>query len=130
MNSPHGNCLVSVNNDIICIKPVGSFNEEGIIQAVQNIHTAIDTFSYRGFKLLIDYSEIEGATPKAFVQINDFNLWLNYQNLIAKAVVTNLSMTLPILESRVPARKQQNDKVFETKPAAIDWLKTQSRKPA
>lgn len=125
MNSPHGKCLVSVKDDIIYIMAAGSFNKEGITKSIQDIQSAIETFDDRGFKLLIDFTDIEGGTPKAFVKINEFNLWLNHQKLIAKAVVFSLAMTLPLLDSRAPARKLQNNKGFENKISAIEWLNLQ-----
>lgn len=125
MNSPHGKCSVSVNDDIIYIMAVGSFNKEGITKSIQDIQSAIGSFDDRGFKLFIDFTDIEGGTPKAFDKINEFNRWLNHQKMIAKAVVFSLAMTLPLLDSRAPARKLQNSKSFENKISAIEWLNQQ-----
>jgi hypothetical protein len=126
MTIPHGQCFISVEDDIIFIKSVGAFNLEGINKANQDIKEVILNCDKKGLKLLIDYTEIEGETPEAFDKLNECNEWLNSQNLIAKAVVINSPVTLTLLESRAPARRLQNDKNFEDKVTAIKWLKLQS----
>ena len=126
-NIVHGQCFVSVDDDIICIKAVGGFNLEGIILATQDIASAIHSLDHKSFKLLADYSELEGATPEAFDKLDEFNSWLHKQNMIAKAVVINSLVTLDILGQRTPARNEHNDKNFESKVKAIEWLKEESQ---
>ncbi|NQZ21499.1 MAG: hypothetical protein HRT53_05520 [Colwellia sp.] len=126
MNIPHGECFISVDEDIICIKSVGAFNLEGIIKANQDVEVVVRSFGQKRFKLLIDYSEIEGATPEAYDKLNECNIWLNSQNMIAKAVVIHSAVNLTLLGIRAPARNLQNDKNFENKVTAMEWLKLQS----
>jgi hypothetical protein len=126
MRMAHGECFISIEDDIVYIKSVGAFNLEGIVKANQDIVSAICTFGHKKFKLLVDYSELEGGTPEAFDRLNECNTWLNSQNMIAKAVVINSQITLTILEQRAPARSLHNDKNFESKITAIEWLKLQS----
>jgi hypothetical protein len=125
MTTPHGECLISVEDNIIYIQPIGAFNEEGIIEASKEVSIAVDNFGDENFKLLLDYTSIEGATPEAFVKLNEFNSWLNTQNMVAKAVVVNLSLTLTLLNNFVPERSIQNDKNFDNKADAIEWIKRQ-----
>ncbi|WP_019027700.1 hypothetical protein [Colwellia piezophila] len=125
MSRPHGECFITVDDDIIYIKSVGAFNLEGIIQAYQDIESIIISLGENRFKVLVDYTEIEGATPEAFDKLNECNEWLNSQNLIAKAVVIHSPVNLTLLESRVPARSLQNDKNFDNQSAAKEWLKQQ-----
>jgi len=75
--------------------------------------------------LLFDYSEAEGGTPDVYDKINECNIWLNGQNMIAKALVIDSPTKLEILESRTPARRSQNFKNFNDKKKAISWLKLQ-----
>ncbi len=125
MNIVHGQCFVSVDDDIVYVKAVGGFNLEGVITATRDIASAIHTLEHKKFKFLADYSELEGAIPEAFDKLNEFNRWLNKQNMTAKAVVINSSVTLDILRQRAPARNLHNDKNFENKAEAIEWLKQQ-----
>ncbi len=119
----HGKSCISVNDDIITIKAIGAFNKEGIVKTIEELKSVIKEFNLKEFKLLFDYIEIEGGTPDVFEKINDCNIWLNNQNMVAKALVIKSSMNLAILESRTPARKSQKSATFDNKVAAINWLR-------
>jgi len=126
MTIPHGHCFISVDDDIIDIKCVGAFNSEGITNATQDVESIIQSFGQKRFKLLLDYTEIEGATPGAFDKLNEFNDWLNSQNLLVKAVVIDSDAFISMLEIRASSRNLHNDKNFDNKCTAIEWLKLQS----
>ncbi|MCJ8337126.1 MAG: hypothetical protein MJK10_01530 [Pseudomonadales bacterium] len=123
----HGKYFISVDGDIITVKAVGAFNSEGIVKAIEELESVIESFSQKKFKLLFDYLETEGGTPDVFEKINECNIWLNSQNMVAKALVINSSTYLAILENRTPARSSQNAKSFNDKTSAINWLKLQSQ---
>ena len=122
----HGQSFIFVDGDIIIVRAVGAFNDEGIVKTIDKLKSVIKSFGPKGFKLLFDYSEAEGGTPDVFDKINECNIWLNGQNMIAKALVINSPTQLGILESRTPARRSQNAKNFNDKENAINWLKLQS----
>ena len=122
----HGKSFISVDGDIITVKAVGAYNTEGIVKVIEELKVIIESFSHKEFKLLFDYTETDGGTPEVFEKINECNIWLNSQNMVAKALVINSAMHLSILESRTPARKSQNTKNFDNKASAIYWLKLQS----
>ena len=120
----HGKSYISVDGDLITVKIIGAFNKEGVIQSIEEIKSAVESFNQKKFKLLFDYSKAEGGTPDVFDKINECNIWLNSQNMVAKAIVINSSIHLAILESRTPARNLQKSKNFEDKGTAMNWLKT------
>ncbi len=126
MNVEHGKSFLSVDGDIITVKAVGPFNREGIVKTTEELKLLIESFGHKKFKILFDCAEAEGGPPDVFDKINELNIWLNSQNMIAKASVINLSMQLEILEIRSPARNLQNAKDFDNKSSAIAWLKLQS----
>jgi len=126
IESEHGKSYISVDDDIITVTAIGAFNKEGIIKVVKELESIIKGFNQKEFKLLFDYSQTEGGTPDVFNEINECNIWLNSQNMLAKALVINSTVQLAILESRTPARSEQNAKNFEDKTSAINWLKSQS----
>jgi hypothetical protein len=126
MNTEHGKCLIAIDGNIIKSKTIGSFNIEGLDKAIESLKLAIDSFCQKDFKLLIDYTEAEGGTPEVYIKINEFNVWLNKQNIIAKAIVTPSSVMAEILMVRTPARKLLNEKVFSAEANALTWLKSQS----
>ena len=121
----HGKNSISVDGNIITVKSVGAYNTEGVFKAIEELKVVIESFFQKEFKLLFDYTETYGGTPEVFEQINECNIWLNSQTMVAKALVINSAMHLSILESRTPARKSQNTKNFDNKASAINWLKLQ-----
>jgi hypothetical protein len=125
MATEHGESSISIDGDIITVKAVGAFNLEGIVKVIAELELIIDSFCQKEFKLLFDYSQTEGGTPEVFEKINECNVWLNSQNMIAKALIINSPINLAILESRTPARNSQNTKQFDDKASAITWLKLQ-----
>jgi len=122
----HGKSYISVDGNIITVKAVGAYNKEGMVKTIEELESTIESFNQKEFKLLFDYTLSEGGTPDVFDKINECNIWLNSQNMIAKALVINSSMHLSILESRTPARKSQNTKNFDNKTSALAWLRLQS----
>lgn len=125
MNKEHGQYFISIDNDIIFIKAVGAFNVEGVIEAIRDTKQFIESQKLQCFKLLVDYLDLEGLTPDAFDKLNELNLWLNEQNMVAKAVVIDSPVILDIFGQRSPARKLHLDKNFDNKTQAIKWLKHQ-----
>jgi hypothetical protein len=126
MTVEHGKSFISFDGNIITVKAVGSFNREGIVKTIEELKSVIEVFYKKKFKLLFDYLEIEGGAPDVFDKINECNIWLNSQNMVAKALVINSPMHLAILESRTPARRSQNSKSFDDKASAINWLNSQA----
>ncbi len=125
MAREHGKSTFSINGNIITVKAVGAYNLDGIKKTIKDLESAIMSFDGKAFKLLFDYLEIEGGTPEVFDKINECNIWLNSQNMVAKALVINSPTVLSILESRTPARKLQNSQTFDNKTSAIEWLNQQ-----
>ena len=121
----HGQSSISVDGDIITVKAVGAFNVEGITKTIEQLKFFIEGFGQKEFKLLFDYTETDGGTPDVFDKINECNIWLNSQNMVAKAVVIHSEILLKILESRTPARHSQNEQSFDDIASAINWLASQ-----
>ena len=121
----HGQSSISVDGDIITVKAVGAFNVEGITKTIEQLKLFIEGFGQKEFKLLFDYTETDGGTPDVFDKINECNIWLNSQNMVAKAVVIHSEILLKILESRTPARHSQNEQSFDDIASAINWLASQ-----
>lgn len=125
MSENHGKSFISVDGNIITIKVIGAFNSEGSAKLIEELKVVIESFYQKQFKLLFDYTSAEGGTPEVFEKINECNIWLNSQNMVAKALVINSDVILTILESRTPARESQHSKNFDNKADAINWLTLQ-----
>jgi hypothetical protein len=113
MNLTHGESFISFDGDIITVKANGAFNREGVIEAFEKLRLLIENHHFKKFKILFDYLECHGGTPEAFEVINQSNIWLNNQNMIAKAVVINSPAINSILEARtVPKYLTKPDQAY------------------
>jgi len=122
----HGESTFTLTSNIITMKASGSFNQEGALKTSQTLKEFIGKVQGESFKLLLDYSDVEGATPEAYTEINNCNIWLNSQKMLAKAIVNGSNMTTDILNIRAPARKQHNTKAFPSHKLALLWLAEQT----
>jgi HKD family nuclease len=125
MSKLHGETYISIKDSIIIVEVKGAFNIEGMERSFNDLKMVVDTFGQEEFKLLVDYTNSEGATPDAYEKNNEGNAWLNEKNMTAKAIVIKSNILLKILESRTPARKFQQAKNFDDKFDALAWLKLQ-----
>ncbi|MFT6902254.1 MAG: CTP:phosphocholine cytidylyltransferase-like protein [Colwellia sp.] len=126
MYQAHGKNIISVEGNIIISKITGAFNLEGVDKSIADIKVVVENFGQNEFKYLINYIDTEGATPEVYDKINQFNTWLNSQNMVAKAIVINSNVLLNIGESRIPAGSSLNGRVFDDEVNAMIWLKSQT----
>jgi len=125
MNLDHGKFIITVDDDIITVKSIGAFNTESAVKSIEELKFVVGSFCQKKFKLLFDHTEYEGATPAVFEEINECNIWLSKQNLVAKAIVITSSINLNILESRTSTKSEKNTKNFDNMQSANDWLQRQ-----
>jgi len=122
MQSAHGKFKISVNENQISTKLLGSYNTQGIEAWISEMKKTISSFSGAPFTILVDEIGAKGATPQALAKGNEYNEWLNHQNLVAKAVIYGESIYKEIDNKSLPARAKQNIKFFETVEDAQCWL--------
>ncbi len=122
MNKAHGIVEVFIEESIITIKYVGELNGEGIELGLIELRKSIEQFTGQPFCILADDLELSGATPEAFEILNEFDNWVNTQCLVAKATVIKSKVLLKIINSNIPARKNQNLRGFENIDEALQWL--------
>ncbi|ABG40815.1 hypothetical protein Patl_2298 [Paraglaciecola sp. T6c] len=130
MSLEHGNHLITIEDNVIVIELAGSFNEFGAKALTDDIRKAIKQFEGAPFCILINDFALEGITPEGYKEIDEYNAWLNTQNMIAKAVVVKIDILSKMEESRIPAKAQQNIKSFKNIPDALLWLKMQTKRAA
>tara|TARA_R110001592_G_scaffold70332_1_gene215630 strand:- start:469 stop:981 length:513 start_codon:yes stop_codon:yes gene_type:complete len=128
MSLEHGHHSITVEDNIIVIELAGSFNEYGARALTDDIIRTIKKFKGAPFCILLNDFALEGITPAGFKKIDEYNVWLNTQNMIAKATVVKIDVLLKMEESRIPAKAQQNIKSFRNMPDAIHWLKIQTKR--
>jgi hypothetical protein len=127
MSLEHGHHSITIEDNIIIIELTGSFNEYGARSLTDDIRRTIKQFKGKPFCILLNDFALEGITPEGYKEIDEYNVWLNTQNMIAKAIVIKIDILSKMEESRIPAKAQQNIKSFRNMPDAVDWLKIQTK---
>jgi len=84
----------------------------------------ITDFKGEKFCILMDLSKTLGSTPDGFKQADQYNSWLNDQNLVAKALIFPSLATEYIEQTMVKSKRKQNIKSFDNVVDAENWLKT------
>jgi len=84
----------------------------------------VERFQQKEFLLLIDIKNCEGGTPEGYEESRKFNIWLDEQNLTAKAIVSSSSIFIQINESIVRDTNKQNIQYFENQKNAVNWLQS------
>jgi len=125
MTIAHGEHRISIQDSIIYLKLIGSFNDVGAKNFTDAMKTVIATFNGAAFAILVDDLDVIGGTPEAYAELEKYNIWLNTQNMRAKAMVIDSPVTLAIINKYAPSREYQNIDVFDNRAEAVTWLKTQ-----
>lgn len=125
MDTRHGEIEVSVDGRIIIARYIGLFNQEGAGAELDKLKAAIVALTPGPFVMLVDDIRLEGGTPDAYDEVERFNHWLQDYPMVAKATVVESAVKLKILESRIPARRQQNSQAFVSIDEAKAWLASQ-----
>lgn len=118
----HGQIEVKLQDDIIMCKLIGSFNQDGVKRYAAAVKSAIEQLNGKPFAMVIDDLMLEGGTPEAFQALQEYNVWLNEQPLIAKAFVIDKPMLKDIILKRSPALLDQKIDFFKNVEDAIAWL--------
>ncbi len=121
----HGKHAIRVIGSIIIITMEGAFNEQGGKTLIGEVKHVINQFDGRKFSILMNLLAIEGGTPEAFAESEKYNTWLNSQNMVAKAIVSKSISFINIDRVRVPSKRKQNCRYFDTEKGAFNWLESQ-----
>jgi len=124
MDIEHGEVSIVVEGNIIIVRTIGAFNEYGAQRYTHGVKSLVESMQDKSFSILINNLEFQGATPEAFEELEKYNVWLNNQKLIAKAMVITSNITLDVINMRSPARAAQQNKNFDNEEDAMDWLKS------
>lgn len=122
MNTEHGIAEISVNGERISVVLEGSFNRQGVLKYQARYREIVQSFGDEPFKVFLNCLSIDGATPDAFEEIDNFNAWLNKRNIKAKAMVMSSAALTEIAQKRLPQQNKQNIRIFSTTDAALSWL--------
>lgn len=125
MESPHGKFKITVDKNQITTELSGSFNAQGIENWIGEMKQTISSFTGKPFTILVNELAAKGATPDALEKANQYNDWLNSQNLVAKAVVYSELIYREIDKKSLPARAHQNIEFFSATNDAQQWIDDQ-----
>lgn len=122
MNIEHGEVAIEVKDNIIIVRTAGAFNEYGARHYTNGLKKAIYDLQGESFSILINNLEFLGGTPEAYEELEKYNLWLNQQQLIAKAMVIKSAINLGVIDMLSPARASQQTQSFDNEKDAMTWL--------
>ena len=120
----HGSYSISKEDDIIRYDVSGSFNGRGAKAWSEAVKSEIESLNGRPFKVLVSHLQLEGGTPEAYDIADAFNQWLNKQNMLAKAIVSQSPIVEQIERRNVSAKQHQNICYFSTLDEAVTWLRS------
>lgn len=123
MFSSHGNFNIKTDGNIIVICLSGSFNDKSVIEFISEVKLAFKHLNGEQFGILLNAIDAEGVTPEVYREIDKYNVWLNHQNIVAKAIVSQSPTLHQTSELLIPSRTPQNMKRFEKVEPAYNWLK-------
>lgn len=113
MNWAHGVSHIKTLNHIIYITLEGDFNGDGVIIWIEKVKRIVTDFNGEKFAILMDLTRTTGATPEGFEHSNQYNLWLNNQNLIGKALLYPSDALKNIEKLLVTNKDNQNIQNFD-----------------
>jgi len=125
MNIAHGNFTVEYKDNIIYVVLEGAFNEYSVANWANEIKSIINSLNGDRFSILMDMNLADGGTPESFKVSNQYNAWLNEQNMVAKALIYGSSVLEDMDNTLVASKKNQNTKVFNNVELAESWLQEQ-----
>lgn len=119
----HGGSEVTTEGPIIIVRLKGLFNDLGVKRFTDAVRAFVATLNGAAFGILINDLELEGGTPEAYAELEQYNQWLNTQRLVAKAMVIDSSMKKDLINKLSPSRAKQNIEYFTSEEDALNWLK-------
>ncbi|MGL6288917.1 hypothetical protein [Aeromonas hydrophila] len=120
----HGVYEIQTDGNIIVATLHGAFNEFAVEKYVNDLKVIVNLFNDDDFAMLIDIREYAGATPDALVIVDNFNKWLSYKGLLAKAYVTKSPVLLDLILINTPSISNVLIARFNEVGNAQEWLST------
>ncbi|MCJ8294206.1 MAG: hypothetical protein MJK15_07345 [Colwellia sp.] len=124
MGIEHGKVSISLKGNIIVVRNVGAFNEYGAQKYTNGVEAIVNDLPDVSFSILINNLDFLGATPEAYQELENYNVWLNQQKLIAKAMVITSNTTLDVINKLSPSRASQQTRSFDNEDDAMNWLQS------
>ena len=122
MSLEHGDVTITLKGNIIIVRTSGAFNEFGAKQYTEGLKKMIKGLEGKPFSILVNNLDFLGGTPEAYQELESYNLWLNKQKLIAKAMVITSGITIELIDKHSPARATQQTQNFNDEASAMKWL--------
>lgn len=123
----HGIYSVVLEDNLLNIILIGSFNELATKSACLQIQAKVESLNGKAFGVLFNCIDYEGSTPASHKISNDYFSWVNKQNCIAWAAVYHHSIYAEMAKNEQPAMFEcQNRRQFYDIESAKSWLTSQS----
>jgi len=119
----HGELFIEIDNNILLITLIGPFNDMGVKNWTEKVKSKIEEFGENNFFIIMNNTNYIGFTAEASEVSNNFNLWLNEQAMIAKAIVQPSSLARQMNLKNIPSLTKQHIEYFDNKNDALLWIK-------
>jgi hypothetical protein len=121
----HGKFEIDREGYIIKVTVKGEYNDIGAKAVTQGLRENIIAMDDAPFAILADMNAFVGGTPDAFSVTDEYNVWLNSKNMVAKALVFTSSVYASIYEQQIKSKSEQNIKYFDDENDARKWIDVQ-----
>ena len=119
---PHGELILEWKADLLIVHPKGPFNEEGVVDAIDSLKSAVKTYnSGKWFRLEV-WEEDTLGSPTVMNDVKKLYFWCAKHGCLATAVVVRNSLQRDIIDKNFLG----NIGVFKSKNEAMDWLSEQN----
>lgn len=124
----HGEYNLTVNENIIRLELVGSFNIETARVVYRKLKKIIKTFKNKPYYIIENITHFLGATPEAYEVANKDNGWINQFNppVMRLFIVSNTIHTSIALKQEKELAKQ-NLIYFNDEESALEWISEDSK---
>ncbi|QBF83600.1 hypothetical protein EXU30_13515 [Shewanella maritima] len=118
----HGEFTIQVTGNLICTKMTGSYNEAGATAYTQAVMEQVKRLNGKPFGIVADNRGVLGGTPEAYAVLDEYNVWMEDNNMHAKAVVFNAKIMATILKNQSPSMQAENIQMFTDLNQANRWI--------
>lgn len=114
----HGKVIFEWQDDLLIVKPIGPFYEEGAIDVIETLKSSILSKKINAWSQLEIWEEDTLGSPFVMTSVKDFFIWCTEQGCRATAVIVKNSVQSELIERHYIGEIA----VFRNESKAIEWL--------
>ncbi|MFT6900323.1 MAG: hypothetical protein ACJAXS_000485 [Colwellia sp.] len=115
----HGSISKKWKANVLIINSEGPFNDEGIIQVIDEIKKSVISKKLRNWLRIEIWDDNTLGSPSVMKCAEDYNVWCSKNGCKATAIVVSNSVQKNLIERT----SLGNIKIFNSTNKATDWIK-------